>query len=200
MSMLLLALAIAAPTAAAAQERPPATPAAREAMAGFARCVVARSPEKAHSALTMDFRTREYRSALRALSTNNRDCFRSRTTMRAGGLPFAAAMAEALLRRGAAPLNLRLLRAAQSEAPTFAPTDRIAMCVARSDPDNAAALLTAPIASESERNAAAALGTAVGRCTPPGFAVQLDPYALRSIVATASYRLLSPATTGTERG
>ena len=84
---LAIAIALAAPAAGQAP-LPGATPVAREALADFARCVVRRSPAKAHSALTMDFRTRQYRSALLALGDANRDCFRNRSTMRAGGLPF----------------------------------------------------------------------------------------------------------------
>ena len=147
----------------------------------------------------MDFRTRQYRSALLALSEANRDCYRNRGTMRAGGLPFAAALAEALLASDPTPLNVRLLRAAGKPAPTYAPSDRVAMCIARSDPDNVAALLGSPIASAAETAAASALGVAKARCSPPGVSVDAGAYALRSIVATASYRLLA-ANTPTERG
>ena len=187
-----LALGVAMSVSAQAQSGPPVTPAARAAMADFARCVVRNSPEKAHATLTRDFRTSEYRQALRVLAANNAGCFQ-RGQMRAGGLPFAAAMAEALLAQGQEPLNVRLLRAAPTETPTYAPSDAVAMCVARSDADNVAALLGSPIASPSESGAALALRVAVARCTPQGVAVELAPFALRSILATASYRLLAAA-------
>ena len=187
-------LAFFVASAAAAQERDaPATPEAREAMAEFARCVASRSPDKTRATLRMDFTTSAYRQSLRALADTNRDCLRGRATLRAGGLPFAAALAEALIHDRRQPLNVRLVRAATVPAPTYAPSDRIAMCVARSDADNTAALLLAPIASGAETGAAKALGVAVHRCSAPRVRVDLDQYALRAILATASFRLLTAA-------
>ena len=116
------------------------------------------------------------------------------------GCPFAAALAEALLRSNPAPLNVRLLRAAGKPAPTYAPSDRVTeMCIARSEPDNVAALLGSPIASAAETASAGALAVAKARCSPPGVAIDAGAYALRSILATASYRLLA-ANTPPERG
>ncbi len=181
-------------SAAAAQERDaPATPDARSAMAEFARCVASRSPDKARATLKMDFMTSAYRQSLRALAEANRDCLRRRGTLRAEGLPFAGALAEALIHDGRQPLNGRLVRAAAVAAPTYAPSDRIAMCVARSDADNTAALLTTPIASGAETAAANALGLAVQRCSAPNVRLELDEYGLRTILATASFRLLTAA-------
>lgn len=198
MAMLMAAL-VGAASAEAQQPAPSHTPAARAAIADFAGCVARRSPDKAHSALTMDFTSSDYRAALRALAEVNRDCHGSRSTIRAGGLAFAAAMAEALLRNSPAPLNVRLLNAAGRQAPTFTRSDRVAMCIARSDPDNVAALLQSPIAGPAEAAAAGALQVARTRCSPPGVALAADGYALRSILATASYRLLA-APASTERG
>ena len=192
-SFVLFGLGAALTVPAMAQaDRLPVTPLAHEKMADFARCVVRASPAKAHSALTRDFRTTAYRHELRVLAANNMSCM-DKGGMRAGGLPFAAAMAEALLRQGDGPLNVRLVRAAATDAPTYAPSDAVAMCVARSVPDQVAALFIAPIASETEVAAAAALGLAISKCTPPGVDVELAPFALRSILATASYRLLAAA-------
>ena len=64
------------------------------------------------------------------------------------------------------------------------------MCLARSDSDHVAALLTSPIASEAETKAADALTPALKACSQ-GTSVVLEPYGLRAIVATASYRLLA---------
>lgn len=186
-----LGAAIAVPAMAQA-DRPPVSAEARERMVDFARCVVRASPDKAHSALTRDFRTTAYRQELRVLAANNRSCM-AKGGMRATGLPFAAAMAEALLEQGDGPLNVRLVRAAPTDAPTFAPSDAVAMCVARSDPDGVAALFATRPASHDEAKASAALGLAVGKCTPPAVKVDLAPFGLRSILATASYRLLAAA-------
>lgn len=168
------------------------SPTERAAIADFGRCVVKESPAKAHSTLTADFRTAEYRDGLRVLAKVNEGCFRKRGKMRAGGLPFAAAMAEAMIAKGQAPLNVRLARAGIGKtAPTYAPSDAVAMCVARSVPDQVAALFATPIASEAETKTAGDLLTAVRLCTPKGVSVDIAPYGLRAILATASYRLLA---------
>ena len=168
------------------------SPRERAAIAEFGRCVVKESPTKARSVLTSDFRTTEYRDGLRVLAKVNEGCFRKRGKMRAGGLPFAAAMAEAMILKSEVPLNIRLARAGIGKtAPTYAPSDAVAMCVARSVPDQVAALFATPIASDAETKAAADLSTAVRLCSPKGVIVDIAPYGLRAILATASYRLLA---------
>ena len=168
------------------------SPTERAAIADFGRCVASESPAKVHSVLVSDFRSKEYRDGMKVLAKVNETCFKERGRMRAGGLPFAAAMAEAMIMKGAGPLNVRLAKAGVGKtAPTFAPSDAVAMCVARSVPDQTAALLTTPIASEAETRAANDLSTAVRLCSPKGVTVDIAPYGLRSILATASYRLLA---------
>ena len=184
--------------AAPATVEPSNTPEGRAALAAFAGCIVRSSPDKVRSALTRDFRTLGYREELKALTVSNHGCLNDwegaqrsrRVKLRAGGLPFAAALAEAMMKRDATPLNVRLVRAAGIDAPTYSPADKVAMCLARSDPDDAAALLNAPIASGDEVTAAGALAPALKLCTQ-GTSVVLEPYGLRAILATASFRLLA---------
>lgn len=197
--MILFALIHLATTAMApAPVEPSNTPEARAALASFAGCIAKASPAKVHDVLTRDFRTKEYRRQLTVLTKINYDCLRDwegaqryrRIKLRAGGLPFAAALAEAMMRRSEVSLNTRLLRAAKTEMPTYAPSDRIAMCVARSDTDNVATLLGTPLASDAETRAAQALTPALRACAQ-GTSIVLEPYGLRAILATASYRLLA---------
>lgn len=188
--MLAIALLAAAP-ATAQRAFAPATPEARLAVAKFAQCIARASPAKVHDVLIADFRTSAYRQGLRVLGDNNRDCYRTRATMRAGGLALAAALAEAMIRANPKPLRSRLAAAAVGKAaPTYAPSDAVAMCVARSAPDETAALLTAPIASPEESAAAGKLGLAVNLCSKQQ-ATSITGYGLRSILATATYRLLA---------
>ena len=189
---LLAAVAFAAP--AAAQIHPAAaTPEARASVTRLASCIARSSPGLSRSFLTMDFTSKAYGKRMLALNDVNRDCYRTRGRMRAASLPFAAALAEAMLARDASPLNVRLLKAARTEAPTFAPSDRVAMCVARSDPDGTATLLQSAPSTAAEIAAAARLNPAVTRCTPANLKLELTPYALRAITATASFRLLEAA-------
>lgn len=184
---------------AQAQDAAPVTPEARAALSEFSRCVVSRSPAKAHTVLTRDFTRSTYRDEIRALARVNWDCLETweglrayrKVELRASGLPFAAAMAETMLARSATPLNARLARAAKTEPPSFSPSDKAMICTARSDPDGAAKLLTAA-GAEAEAAAAAALAPVVRACGA-GAAIALTPYALRSVLATASYRLLDTA-------
>lgn len=195
---IVMMLSAAAPLAA--QDRRPATPEARKALAVFAQCVAASSPAKAHSALTRDFRTSSYRQELRVLAETNRDCHKVRASMRfTAGLPFSAALAEALIHRDPTPLKSRLARAAGgNHAPTYAPSDAVAMCIARSVPDDVTALLSAPIASPAEA-AAARLATPLRLCNRGRPWIQTDTYGLRAMVATATYRLLAAQGQGATR-
>ena len=180
--------------AVSAQSNAPATPAARWAVAKMGQCIARSSTAKVHEVLTSDFRTPAYRSGLRVLADNNRDCYRSRGTMRAGGLPFAAALAEAMLSADPRPLRNRLAAAAVGKtAATYAPSAAVAMCIARSAPNEASDQLSSPIASTAETEAAAKLTIALRLCAQR-LNVPMDQqetYGLRAILATAAYRLLA---------
>lgn len=162
-------------------------------MATFGQCVARTSPDKTRSVLARDFRTPSYTRELKALAELNRDCLQAKGRMRANGLPFSAALAEAVLKSDASPLNMRLARAATGkQALTFAPSDAIAMCVARSAPDEAAALFDTAIASNDETDATARLAPVARLCAQRvGAALDVEPFSLRSILATASFRLLA---------
>jgi len=165
---------------------------ARQTMAAFGQCVAKASPAKTHDVLTEDFRTPAYRMGLRALAENNRDCLAIRGKMRATGLPFAAALAEAMLKSDASPLGTRIARSAGKKAETYAPSDAIAMCVARSAPDDVAALFATGIGSTEETKSAAGLAPVAGMCGKKvGATLEVEPFSLRSILATASFRLVS---------
>lgn len=170
------------------------TPEARLMTARLAECVIETSPDKVADVLTRDFRTTQYRSGLRNLMHANDGCARKaqlRGSIRMEGLPFAAALAEAMLERDATPLNARLARAASGPAAaTYSPSDAIAMCVARSVPDDVAALLASEPGSAGEMAEMAKVEQAAALCAR-GTKMEISPFGLRSIVATASYRLIA---------
>lgn len=170
------------------------SPEARMMMARYAACVVVGSPEKVDEVLMRDFRTTEYRNGFRSLQRANETCARKvglRGSLRMATLPFAAALAEEMLERDAAPLKMRLAKAAAGPAvPTYAPSDAITMCAARSVPDDVAALLASQPGSAEEGTALATVETAAAMCGR-GAKLEISPTGLRSIVATASYRLLA---------
>lgn len=172
-----------------------ADPDARKTLARYAECVASKSPEKVTELLTQDFRETSYGSGLRNLVRANEGCAREVGTrgerLRGQNLPFAAALAEAMMTRDTAPLKRRLAKAAAGkEAATFAPSDKIAMCIARSVPDEVAALFATEVGSSDERQAGENLLPAVNLCAQ-GVKLETSVAGLRSIVATASFRLLA---------
>lgn len=170
------------------------SPAARITMAKVAACVADVSTEKVTDVLSRDFRTTEYRNGLRNLMRANDACARKvklRGSLRMTGLPFAAALAEVMLERDPAPLNRRLARAASGPAlATYGPSDAIAMCAARSVPDDVAALLASQPGSPEETAALGKVEKVTAMCSR-GAKLEITPIGLRSIVTTASYRLVA---------
>jgi hypothetical protein len=170
------------------------TPEARRMMAQLAACVADGSTEKVSDVLKRDFRTSEYRNGLRNLMRANDGCARKaklRGSIRMEGLPFAAALAEAMLERDEAPLKGRLARAAAgTAAPTYSPSDAVAMCVARSVPDDVSALLASEPGSAEEVVALTKVENVARMCSR-GTKLEISPTGLRSIVATASYRMVA---------
>jgi hypothetical protein len=171
-------------------------PATRKALALFAQCVAEQDAERARALLLRDFRPTSYRNALERLVRDNYPCM-ARTGHRSLGstrLPVSAALAEHLIEQDATPLNVRLARAVTGKpAATFAPSDAAAMCVAKSAPDDVGKLFATEPDSEAETAVAGALTPVLAACaravgSPP---IEATPFGLRSIVASASYRLLA---------
>lgn len=191
---MMFAVSLLAAAQAAAPVPATADPAARMVMARFASCVAQASPDKVSEVLTRDFRTSEYRNGLKNLARANEGCAERvglKGKLYGSNLSMAAALAEVMIERDAAPLNVRLAKAAiGKEAATFAPSDKVAMCVARSTPDDVATLFGTEAGSDSETQAAAALQPAVKACSAD-VAIEAAPFGLRAILATASFRLLA---------
>jgi hypothetical protein len=166
---------------------------ARVQMERFASCVADRSPEKVARTISMDFRSTTYRSALRNLADANRDCYGYRSTMRAGGLSFAGALAERLIERDATPLNARIVRATHVSVPPRTPSDAIAICVVRSAPDEVSRLFVADVASEAEKSAIKELQFVTGLCSENKPELQATIEGMRAMLATAALRVASAA-------
>ncbi len=173
---------------------------ARIAIQSYGACAAGGARAAAADVLRRDFRTRQYQQGLQVLSRNNQDCFRHRGRMSSHNLLFAGAMAEHLIERSAEPLNVRLARAAAGP-PTqgFSPTDRVAVCVVRSVPDDVARLFATEVASEAETQAAQGLTAIVGHCNAERQPIEVSPAGLRAMLATAAFRTLNPASTAEAR-
>ncbi len=170
-------------------------PVARAELHRFSGCVAARSTALASDTLQRDFTSTRYRNALRLLARNNDGCFRrSGRGLFATGLPFAGSLAEHLLARDPAPLNVRLARAAAAPPlQPFAPTDRVSLCVVRSVPDEIGRLLASPAGSAEETAAIRALEVPVRACSQGGPRIEAPPAALRAMLATSAFRTVAGA-------
>ena len=174
-------------------------PEARVAIQTLGKCVAERKPAEAHRVLVQDFTASDYEAGLRALSRGAvRSCVNRAIggagSLRSAELLFAGSLAEALLERDSVPLNVRLARNSGGEVASFSPSDSVAQCLARSLPDQVAALFATTPGSEAEENAAAPLLQTAPICArAAGIAAGLDVSVagLRAIVATAAYRLVS---------
>lgn len=174
---------------------------ARIALAGFGRCVAAENPGESARVMALDFTSARYRTALRMLADDARqscanDAVGRGNALRSANLLMAGAIAEGLLAGGAEPLNARLVRAAGVSAATFAPTDALAQCLARSLPDQTANLFAATPATAEETQAVAVLQAAVPACARAAGVnqrVEASVSALRAMIATATFRLLHSA-------
>lgn len=168
----------------------PSTPEARTTLFQAASCLAKASSGEASGLLKMDFRSPAYRTKMDRLFDNNRSCITARW-IRSNRLLVAGDLAESLLTAASQKVNVRLaMLPAQSPAKPRTPTDAVAFCAARSDPDGVAKLFSTPVASADEAAAATALNLAFSRCNQTGKAISASASGLRAMLATATYRLL----------
>lgn len=194
-----LALVLASPLAA--QTGAPANDAAaRQALDAYGRCVAEREPGESARVMALDFRTPQYRTGLKLLSDEARQCargvVRSGDAMRSSNLLFAGAVAENLLEQGTDALNVRLVRAAATPLAPFGASDAVAQCLARSVPDQVGTLFAAMPGSAEEAAAIGALDPALVPCVKAaGVQGRFEASApgLRAMIATAAFRLVNRA-------
>jgi hypothetical protein len=167
-------------------------PAARLELEQWASCVARKNTAEATRVLTMDFTTGAYARALRMLSQGDKSCIGFRGSLRSAGLLFAGEMAETLLESDTAPLVSRLAKAGAAEAtPSYSFTDKVAICVVRSVPNDVAALFGTNRNSPEETASLNALATPMAMCARAAQAkkqLAVNPAGLRAMLATASFR------------
>lgn len=182
-----------------AQERGTAVVAEeRAAVEAWTQCIADEQPEKVAELLAQDFRTTSYRIGLRNLAQArvSTTCFeampRDYRRVQLGGLPFAGGLAERMIERDETPLLTRLSMAVlKPETETYSRTDEIAMCMIRGAPDRVAILFDSAIESPEESAALAQLQPIADACTRGTARLEASALGLRSMLATAAYRLLA---------
>lgn len=175
----------------------------RAAVEAWATCIADEKRDDAARLLALDFRSDAYKIGMKQLGKArvSRECFeampRAYRKIELGGLPFAGGLAERLIEQDSEPLLTRLSMAAIGEGTqTYSYTDGIAMCMVRGAPHLVAILFDTSINSGEEVEALAQLQPVADACTREGRKIEASPLAMRSMLATASYRLLTAQESG----
>lgn len=171
----------------------------RLAVMAWTECIADENLEEVRNLLEMDYRSEEYRDLLADLADRRvtERCFRAMPRryrrIELGGLPFAGGLAERLVETaGVEPLINRLSMAVIGEsAQTFSYTDQVANCVVRGAPNLVANLFATDPTADEETAAFMQLAPVLDICTQNGSVIEASPLAMRSMLATASYRILA---------
>lgn len=191
---------LAAPALASAQRNggDPDIGEERAAVAAWTACIADENRAEASALLNQDFTSSTYQDGLKklALTKVSKGCFSAMPlkyrSIRLGGLPFAGGLAERLIESDSTPLAERLVTAANGrEAATFSPTDGMAMCIVRKAPTRVAGLFEAEAESAAENAAIVELLPVAKACLGTGENIEISAFAVRSMLATASFRLLA---------
>ncbi len=178
----------------------------RLAVAAWTACIADEFPQDVNDLLTQDYRSDSYRTQLRDLSERrvSSECFsampRAYRRIELGGLPFAGGLAEQMIERDTQrPLVRRLSVAVMAEpVATYSYTDQVANCIVLGAPNLAADLFATEPASGEETAAFAQLDAVQAICTQNGSAIEASPLAMRSMLATASFRILAARNASSE--
>lgn len=171
----------------------------RQAVAAWTRCIADENTEEVSALLLMDFTSEEYSEQIDDLSERriSSSCFnalpRRYRRIELGGLPFAGGLAERLITtQGNEPLLNRLAMASiGKEAQVFTYTDAVSNCVVRGAPHLAAGLFESSIASDEETALLEQIRSVFDVCTRGATPIEAGPLGVRSLLATASFRILA---------
>ncbi|QFT77994.1 hypothetical protein [Erythrobacter sp. THAF29] len=170
----------------------------RAAVAAWTHCIAEERRSEVEKVLLLDYRDDDYKSDLNKLAQTrvSKECFeampRDYRKIRLTGLPFAGGLAERIIEDHEEPLLGRLSMAAIGKDPiTFSYTDQVAMCTVRGAPHLVAKLFATEIETPEEQAALAEIQPVTTICTQRGTSIEASPLAMRSMLATASYRLLA---------
>ena len=170
----------------------------RGSVQAWTACIAAEKASDVRRILTQDFNSTGYKSGIKALAQTrvSKECFeampRQYRSIRLGGLPLAGGLAEHMLKAEQEPLLKRLSMAALGPAAkTYSRTDEIAMCMVRGAPHMVAGLFGTTIETAEEQAALTELKPVADICAGGAGKFEASALGLRSMLATASYRLLA---------
>lgn len=195
------AIAIAALLAspALAQDEAPEKldPLAIQVVHNFGKCVASRTPSAVDKVLALDFRTPEYREALRRTTTGHGYCLTGGKLRSAGSL-LAGALAEgALMRDEGRGLAAKLVwHEGDAALNARNELEAMGMCIVRKAPAATVALLQTEPTSEQETVALRGVTPFLGECTAKGQQLRINRPGLRARIALAAYRITHTPASG----
>jgi len=171
----------------------------RLAVAAWTACIANEFPQDVNDLLVMDYRSNVYGDLITDLADRrvSEECFREMPRayrrIQLGGLPFAGGLAEEMIEaEEQQTLVMRLSMAVVGEpAETYSYTDQVANCMALGAPNLVADLFATDPASDEETAALTQLAPVQAICTRNGNAIEASALAMRSMLATASFRILA---------
>jgi hypothetical protein len=193
-----VSLLIALVVAAAAPATPVGSKSSVEAMQGlqaYGRCVVAEQPAKVRALLALDFKDPNYGNGMQRLMDRRPACpgvALPKGDLATGSLAVGGALAEGLLRRDGALLDLGARTAYRPELPNIEARNGgevMALCTVRENPAAAARLLETEAGSKGELEALAGVGPTVSGCIPAKTEAKFTRESLRALIALGAYRL-----------
>jgi hypothetical protein len=170
---------------------PPATAEDVRRLHAFAGCVAARRASRSREVLAMDFRTREYSTALIDLAVGERSCADFPRGQMSRSF-FAGRLAEALLESSLRGTSLAARIAPNPARPALEARDEselMSLCTVLAAPAAVEALLASDPASEAELASVRGLTPQVAQCLTAGVTGRFNRSAIRSLLALAAYRL-----------
>ena len=164
------------------------TPDAQRVLHNVARCMVGHWPRDARDLLTLELQGTTYQRAVRRFIDAHPGCA-PRRRLGFGGLLFAGALAETLMRRfGDLPARIAL-RPSHPPLPVTNEPDLMSVCAVRGDPARAAALFRSAPGSAEEEAALHTLRPRLADCLRSGVTARFNRPALRALLALSAYRL-----------
>ena len=168
-----------------------------QAVHNFGACVVERTPTGAREVLAMDFRSEQYQKKIRAMMKGHSQCIPFDARLGTGGLLFAGALAEALVKFDVKPQDLpqRIgFDPSRPAIPARSPTEAMALCTVMNAPQATAKLFDTEPSTPQEIQAMQPLGGVLGECLKKDMKVELNKPALRAMLALAAWRIASTPT------
>ncbi len=192
MKMLALAVAALLASPAAAQDEAPEKldSMAIQVIHNFGKCVARRTPLAVENILAKDFRTPEYREALRRSMTGHNYCLTG-GKLGSSGVLFAGALAEgALMHDDGRGLAGKLAwREGDAVVTARGELEAMGLCIVRKAPEATVALLRTDPTTEQEAVALRGVTPFVGECTANGTQLRINRPGLRAQIALAAWRV-----------